>query len=251
MSWHRNLLVFTLAVICALPAAAQGNSLDAASIVQNLARNNERRAANLKSYSVLRHYEVHYRGFPGSKDAEMDVRMRYVAPATKQFEVISQSGSKYLIDHVLRKLLTSEEEALTRENRSETAMTAANYNFALLGEENTPEGHFYILKTEPKRKNKFLFRGTIWVDAGDFAIARIEAEPAKNPSFWISKTRIEHKYEKLGEFWLPLQNNSLTSVRLGGTATLTIQYRNYQIENGAADSVANEERNRSSEFQDN
>lgn len=240
MTSYQELLVLMLIWVCTLPAVSQVNDdagLSTGSIVQKLAKQNEQRAADLKSYSVLRHYELHYRGFPGRRDAEMDVRVRYIAPATKQFEVVSENGSKFLIDRVLQQLLTSEQEALTRENRSETAMTPENYNFTLLGEENTPAGRFYVLKTDPKRKNKFLFRGTIWVDARDFAIARIEAEPAKNPSFWISKTRIEHRYEKLGEFWLPLQNVSVTNVRLGGTATLTIQYRDYRVEDGVTQSA--------------
>jgi hypothetical protein len=243
MTPYQRWFVLILTWVCVLSAVAEVNDdpgLSTGSIVQKLGKRNEQRAADLKSYTVLRHYELHYRGFPGSRDAEMDVRVGYIAPATKHFEVVSQSGSKFLLDRVLQRLLTSEEEALTRENRSETAMTPDNYKFTLLREEKTPAGHFYVLRTEPKRKNKFLIRGVIWVDAGDFAIARIEAEPAKNPSFWISKTRIEHKYEKLGEFWVPMHNVSVSHIRLGGTATLTIQYRNYHVEDDATDSVAHQ-----------
>lgn len=233
MSLYRELLVLVFVCGWVLSAASQvdGDSgLQADGIIEKLANKNEQRAADLKSYTVLRHYEVHYRGFPGSRDAEMDVRVRYLAPATKQFEIVSESGSKLLINHVLRRLLTSEQEALTRENRQQTAMTPENYKFTLLREESTPDARFYVLKAEPKRKNKFLFCGTIWVDTRDFAIARIEAEPAKNPSFWISKTRIEHQYQKIGRFWLPTHNLSVSEVRLGGTATLTIQYGKYRVE---------------------
>ena len=44
---------------------------------------------------------------------------------------------------------------------------------------------------EPKTKNKFLYRGTIWIDGKDFAVVRIKAEPAKNPSFWTKHSQIE------------------------------------------------------------
>jgi hypothetical protein len=67
------------------------------------------------------------------------------------------------------------------------------------------------------------------VDAHDFAVTRIEAEPARNPSFWIKKTDIRHVYEKIGEFWLPEQNYTVTTVRLGGKAILTIDYQDYRI----------------------
>jgi hypothetical protein len=58
------------------------------------------------------------------------------------------------------------------------------------------------------------------------------AEPAKNPSFWISRTLIHQTYEKLGDFWLPKQNRSESKVRIGGTAIFTIDYGVYQFTQG-------------------
>ena len=60
-------------------------------------------------------------------------------------------------------------------------------------------------------------------------MVRIEAAPAKNPSFWTKETKIEQVYAKVGEFWLPLSNRSSSTVRLGGHAYFTIDYQNYQI----------------------
>jgi hypothetical protein len=57
----------------------------------------------------------------------------------------------------------------------------------------------------------------------------LEAEPAKNPSFWTKNSEIEQEYMKVSEFWLPARNHSITEIRLGGTAELTIQYSNYRI----------------------
>ena len=92
------------------------------------------------------------------------------------------------------------------------------------------EGTNYVLNVEPKVESKFLYRGKIWVDAHDFAVTRIEAQPAKNPSFWTTKSLIHHTYQKLDNgFYLPRENKTVTSVRLGGTATLTIEYQSYQL----------------------
>ena len=66
----------------------------------------------------------------------------------------------------------------------------------------------------------------------DFAVAKIEAEPAKNPSFWISRTLIRYTSAKTGNFWLPQRSRSETRVRIGGTAVLTIDYGAYQINSG-------------------
>ena len=77
--------------------------------------------------------------------------------------------------------------------------------------------------------SKLLYHGRIWVDSKDFAVCRIEAEPAKNPSFWIKKTDIHHSYLKVGDFWLPAENQSVSAIRGGGRAVLTIKYQNYEI----------------------
>jgi hypothetical protein len=45
----------------------------------------------------------------------------------------------------------------------------------------------------------------------------------------IRETRIEQVYAKVGEFWLPLSNRSSSTIRLGGHAYFTIDYRDYQI----------------------
>ena len=69
----------------------------------------------------------------------------------------------------------------------------------------------------------------MWIDATDFAVTRIEAEPAKNPSMWIKRTLIHHEYEKVGDFYLPALNRTVTDVRVGGQAVLTIHYLNYKL----------------------
>jgi hypothetical protein len=130
---------------------------------------------------------------------------------------------------VLLKLLESEREAARPENQRQTALTSANYTFTLLGSRPSPYGGCYRLGVEPRRENKFLYRGEICVNAADFAVETIDAEPARNPSFWIKRTRIEHRYQRIGLFWLPASNRSITSVRLGGTATLSILYSGYEL----------------------
>jgi hypothetical protein len=86
-----------------------------------------------------------------------------------------------------------------------------------------------VLEVEPKRIDKFLYHGRIWVDARDFAVVRLEAEPSKNPSFWTKKADIEQVYTKVSDFWLPAYNHSVTAIRLGGRADLTIEYKDYEI----------------------
>ena len=197
-------------------------------VVNNLVQRNLTRAKGLAAYQGTRTYHLDYQGFPGARNAEMVVDVRYESPGAKEFTIRSETGSKLLIDRVLKKLLQSEKEALTEENVRRTALNRDNYKFAQVGYESAPTGALYVLSVEPRTKNKFLFRGRIWVDAGDFAVVRLQGEPVKNPSFWTKDTKIEETYAKVGNFWFPASNRSTSSIRLGGRAYLTIEYKDYR-----------------------
>ncbi len=204
-------------------------NLGTAEVVNNLVRRNLERSRALGAYRGTRTYRLEYRGFPGSRTAEMVVDVSYKSPGIKQFTVRSETGSKLLIDRVFKKMLQSEREALSEENQRRVALNQDNYSFALVGLEETPPTALYILAVEPRTQNKLLYRGRIWVDAADFAVVRIEGEPAKNPSFWTKDTKIEQVYTKVGDFWLPRSNRSTTTIRLGGHAVFAIDYEDYQI----------------------
>jgi hypothetical protein len=204
-------------------------------VVANLVRMNIERSQALHAYHGTRIYRVNYHGFPGTRSAEMVVDVKYQSPGTKEFTIQSATGSKMIIDKVFKKLLEAEKEALAAETQRRTALNGDNYDFTLVGFESMPFGSMYVLIVEPKTKDKFLYRGRIWVNAEDFAVVRLEAEPAKNPSFWTKRNEVEQVYMKVNDFWLPSRNHSVTTIRLGGLAELTIQYNNYQIT--SADSV--------------
>ena len=225
--WLATLLAIaqTLAPAPVSPTAP----LSVEEVVKRLELKNQERAQALREFQSTRVYHMEYRGLPSDMDAEMVVRMNYRSPDKKEFTVVSQSGSKFVIEHVFKRLLESEQEATNEENRRHTALSPENYDFQMAGYEASPSGARYILQVIPKSKNKFLYRGKIWVDAKDFAVTRIEAEPATNPSFWIKKTDIEHKYVKVDDFWLPEENRSVSLIRLGGRATLTIEYKDYKV----------------------
>jgi hypothetical protein len=198
-------------------------------VVRNLEQRNAERTAALGQFEGKRVYRMEYRGFPSDHDAEMVVKVNYRAPNSKVFSVVSQTGSKFIIDHIFKKLLEGELEAAKADNQRQTKLSSENYDFQFAGYENTSEGGRYVLNLLPKTRNKFLYRGKIWVDARDFAVVRIEAEPGKNPSFWIKKTVIAHRYVKVDDFWLPAENRTQSVIRLGGTASLSIEYEDYKI----------------------
>jgi len=162
--------------------------LTSTQIVDEMQRQNRARAKGLKHYQSVRHYEVEYKGYSMKLGAKLVVEADYDAVSGKTFHIVSQSGNGLLIDKVLKRLLESEKDA--EQDKNTTALTPANYKFIVTGIENLSGRPAYVLEVEPLVDNKYLYRGKIWVDAADFAVAKIEAEPAKNPSFWISSTAI-------------------------------------------------------------
>jgi outer membrane lipoprotein-sorting protein len=233
------LLSWSLVSVCqmapqGLNAVASSNSarsgpLSAEQVAKKLQENNAQRAAALNQFNGTRVYRMRYTGFPSDREAEMVVDVTYRSPDSKTFSVVSQSGSKIIQDRVFKKLLEGEQEAANEENRRSTALTAENYDFTSAGYETAAEGNQYVLNISPRTKNKYLYRGKIWVDAKDFAVVRIEGEPARNPSFWIKKTEVRHRYVKVNDFWLPAENHTESVIRLGGKAILSIEYKDYKI----------------------
>jgi hypothetical protein len=204
--------------------------------MDKLVRKDQERAQALSHYESTRVYRLVYHGFPSDRVAEMVVEATYDYPSTKHFKIVSQTGSKLIIDRVFKRLLESEKEAAEPEVHERTLLNRENYDIALTGFEQSPTGGQYELTVDPKSKSKYVYRGKVWIDGTDFAVTRIDAEPAQNPSFWTKKSEIHHEYMKVGDFWLPRRNESISYIRLGGRATLTIDYQNYRIKSSRLNS---------------
>ncbi len=210
---------------------ATGQALPATdAIVERMMTTRARQMRELQAFDVLRNYRIDYQGVGGEHHAQAQVVTSYISPDRKEFRIISQSGSRFLLDHIFKKLLESEKEDQT--NQAESELSPRNYSFKLLGTEQVNGSDAYVMGITPRQKAKYLCRGKIWVDARDYAITRLEGQPAKNPSFWISHTEMANTYGKIGDFWLPVHKDATTDVRLGGKAVLAIDYSGYHVTPG-------------------
>jgi hypothetical protein len=219
-----SFLAASVAFACV--AANTDTPLSCKQITDRLAEMDATRAASLRGYTVMRRYVLDNHRL--HVHAEMTVRMTYTAPGRKEFKVLSETGTPWIRSRVFRKLLQAEVEGASPDAGNH--IVPANYNFRLIGTAKQNDRPCYVLEAEPKSKNKYLFRGRIWVDAEDAAVARIDASPAQNPSFWTTKVHFVHLYEKIGPYWLAASNVSETEVRVFGTTDLKIDYFNYSIQ---------------------
>jgi hypothetical protein len=211
------------------PTLGDSGPLTVTQVVDRMIAANTARAQALESYQGTRTYTLNYKGFPADLQAQMVVNMTYTAPSTKNFVVVSRTGPKWIQDQVMSRLLKTEKDAQQGKNRKNVDLNTENYNFSNLEYHPAADHCSYRLFVAPKSPSKYLYRGKIWINDHDFAVCRIEVQPARNPSFWIKSTNISHSYEKIGDFWLPQRNQSSSTMRFGGHAALTIQYQDYKI----------------------
>lgn len=196
-------------------------------VVAKLVESSRLRESRLHHYSVHTTYRV--QNDKGETSAETRVLLRYSAPGTKEFKIVSEKGSGLIRSRVFKPLMDMEVEAASMRNRYDSSITPNNYTFALLGEEDVDGSHCFVVQATPKRMDKYLFKGKVWIHAVDFAVVKIAGQPAKNPSMWIKRVDFVRRYQKIGEFWLPLKNESITRVRIFGRNTLTTDYEHYDI----------------------
>jgi hypothetical protein len=111
----------------------------------------------------------------------------------KTYKIIQARGNSRG-EKIVRELLDRETESAKKGLGSEIARK--NYDFIFLRQENFGVVPEYVLRIVPKRKDKYLLRGQIWVDASTFRIRQIEGVPAKSPSLWIKGIHITLQYAR-------------------------------------------------------
>lgn len=208
-----------------LPAAVTADQLFA-----RITTNNELRSAALRDYTVSRTYQVV--DLEGKVHAQEIGRMAYRAPDKKVFIVKSESGSVLVRRLALNPLIASEIEAAAGKQHHDSSITPANYTLHLLGEQQVGPYHCYVAQAVPKRRDKYLFEGKIWIDTEDYAVVRIQGHPARKLSFWIEQADFVREYEKIDQFWLSRRDETFVQVRLYGKKVLTIDHADYTV-NGA------------------
>jgi hypothetical protein len=212
-------------VLLALMNSATPAPLTTVEVVERMLSADKDRHSTLAGYTSMRRYRFENKRV--NKRAEMTVRVTCDNSGAKTFEVVDESGSGLIVNQVLHKMIDAERDASREEEREQTRIIPANYEFRLVGTDTFEGRGNYVLEVSPKTKSKYLIRGRIWVDAEDFAITRVEGRPARNPSFWVRSAHVVQKYQRTGQFWLPVLNESNAEARIFGPTSVSIEYFDY------------------------
>jgi outer membrane lipoprotein-sorting protein len=196
-------------------------------VIAKMLDRNRLRNEQLQRYSAVRTYEI--KNLEGKLAAQAVVRVDYQAPDKKSFTRTSEKGPGIVRHLVFDRLMQSEGETSSGREKHDSAITTANYTFALTGEEEVGPYHCYVLEATPKRRDKYLFEGKIWIDAQDFAVVKIAGHPAKKPSFWTNRVDFVRQYQRIDGFWLPYRDETAVDVKIYGQRVFTIDHQQYVI----------------------
>jgi len=218
-------------VAATLVAAADLGENTLTRLTDRMAQTDRERLKTLERYTGTQHYVLNNKRF--KTHAEMTVRAVYGPEGEREFQVLSESGSEWVRKYVFRRLMRVAQESAQGVDHQETRITPANYNFRLVRMDTANGRQCYLLDATPRTKHKYLFRGRVWVDAEDAAVARVEGSPAQRPSLWTASVHFVHQYKKVGPYWLAASNVSQTEVRIFGSTELKVEYSDYVINPGA------------------
>jgi len=214
------------------PSTAETKPPDLNLILQRLEDVQHQDPAESRPYEVTREYKV-FRGYDKQPTSEVMAQINFIPPDVKTYKITQARGNSRG-EKIVRELLDRETESAKKGHASE--ISRMNYDFVFLRQENFGVVPEYVLRIVPKRKDKYLLRGQIWVDGDTFRIRRIEGVPAKSPSFWVKDIHITLQYAELGGMWVPVSFDAIATVRLLGEYTLTgLNIRNSEpLSNGHA-----------------
>ena len=185
-------------------------------MLQHLEDVERRNAAQSRPYELMREYKV-FRLDAKQPTSEVMAQIKFVPPDTKTYKITQARGSS-IGERIVCQLLDRETESAKKRHESEISRT--NYDFFFLRVENFGAVPEYVLRIVPKRREKYLLRGQIWVDASSFRIRRVEGVPAKSPSIWIKNTHFTLQFAGLNGMWVPTSFDAVATVRFLGQYTL-------------------------------
>ena len=195
-------------------------------IVARMALARAENRQRFRSYVVTREYKLFGKERQNIK-SQVIAEVTFVPPDSKKYAFQKSSGTG-LTGRIVGRMLESEAE-IAKDYRS-TDISPNNYDFRLVREEEWSGRHCYVLELNPRRTEKNLVRGNIWVDADTYLVHRTEAEPAKSLSWWVRDVRMVFVYGDVEGMWLQTASEATAIVRMLGQHTIVSQDVKYNID---------------------
>lgn len=185
------------------------------------------------SYRAVRRLEARNKRF--NAEGWMEVVTELTPGRGFQWTLVSEGGSGYIRDKVLRRALDAERDAVAKNDSTNAALSKANYVFDNRvgpADGDVPVGLARVSIT-PKRKDTLLVDGHVWLAAADGDLLQVDGRLSKSPSFWTRSVDVMRRYARISGVRVPVEMTSTADVRLAGTSSFRMTYR-YESINGEA-----------------
>ncbi|MGC1902327.1 MAG: hypothetical protein WA715_00740 [Candidatus Acidiferrum sp.] len=173
--------------------------------------------------ALSRHHEMtwQYRIFRGDDpkpSSEVTARIIFTPPDNETFKITEERGNptgKKIVHAVL------EQEIAASKAGHKGDIDRSNYDFVFLREQDFGSVREYVLHIIPRREERGLLLGDIWVDAKTYRIRQIVGIPLKPPSFWIKDLHITVQFALVNGMWIAASVDAIATVWFLGIHTLT------------------------------
>ena len=232
-----------LATACALLAShfllcyassgmACAQQLDTNQILQKINAAVRARLDGIQGYTDFEQYVVYRNGDETHPAAEMRVKTTYNRDTGKSYQIQSASGSTLIRDLLLNAILHNEKQVNEPGIREGAWITTGNYKMTVKPGGIVPmDGRNCVALTlEPRRRAPYLLYGTLWVDARDGSIVRIEGTGSKSSSIFSGPTTMMRQYVIVNGFAQASHARAEADGSLFGRTVVTIDYSDYQIQ---------------------
>jgi outer membrane lipoprotein-sorting protein len=227
-SWFRQIcasLLFGLVAVVPLPAQADAN----AELIRKIDASVQAREQGLLGYTVNERYTVFRNHDESHPVAEMMVKTTYQKDAGKNFIIVSESGSE-LMRRVLEVILDNERRLTRPANRSGAVIAPANYEMSVKGSAEIDGRNCVAVALKPRHPSEFVMNGTIWVDAEDGSIVRLEGITARSPSIFSGASQVFRQYTMIDGFPVATHAQAVSNSWLVGQTVIKIDYTDYAMQ---------------------
>jgi hypothetical protein len=225
--WPRSILIY-LAAAASLSGQPQTTAPTSSEIITQMVQAQAANHARFLSYTVRRDYKLFEGKTTGLPESHVIADITVVPPSFKKYTIENAAGSG-LGERIVRKALDSEVDFAKDSGTAD--ITAENYNFVLVDQDEQNGRRCYVLELIPRRKSRNLLNGTLWVDAETHLPQRVEGVPAKNPSWWLTDVRISLSYGYVGPMWVQTSSTVTANVRILGPSSMAWQDVSYRLGN--------------------
>jgi negative regulator of sigma E activity len=225
-------MVLLIAAIGLQAGASPAQQPDASSILRRLDAAAQYRYDNVLGFTDVEHYAI-FRGDDETHPAaEMTVKTTYRRGQGKTYDILSESGSSFLLKVGLHPLLDNEKDINVPGHVQLSWFTTANYDMKLKSPATRRMNgrDCYVLEVAARRKATNMINGTLWADAQNGLVMRIEGIATKSPSVFSGAPHMMRDYTVLDGFSMSTHARAESNGALIGRTVVTIDYGEYHLQ---------------------